>query len=66
MTQGTQVPERDRLTQPPLPGDPGGQTLQGQGCAGGTGGSDQPLPGASFCPVGQRAGVHCPGSSGLV
>jgi len=40
-----QVPKRERRAQLPLPGDSGGQTLQGQGRGGSAGGAHQPLPG---------------------
>jgi hypothetical protein len=53
-----QVPERDRRAQPPLPGDPGGQAVQGQGCGGGAGGAHEPLPGAGLHPQRQRPGVQ--------
>ncbi len=47
----TQVPESDRRAQQPLPGDPGGKALQGQGHGGGTGGTHQQLPGAEVHPA---------------
>jgi hypothetical protein len=54
----TQVPEHDRRAQPPLPGYPGGQALQGQGGSGSDGGAHHPLPGADVHALRQRARVQ--------
>ncbi len=62
----TQVPVCDRGAQPPLPSYPGGQALEGKRRGGGAGRAPQPLPGIGVHPVEQRAGVHCPGTTGLV
>jgi hypothetical protein len=45
-----QVRDHGRGVQPPVPGDPGGTALQGQGCGDGAGGTHQPLPSASHPP----------------
>jgi len=37
-----------------LPGHPGGQARQDQGCGDGAGSADQPLPGTDLHPIGQR------------
>lgn len=55
--KAAQVPEGDRRAQPPLPGDPGGQELQGQSHGGGAGGAHQPLAGPGLHLQRQRSGV---------
>ncbi len=60
-----QIPQRDRRAQPPLSGNPGGQTLEGQGRDGRAGGPEQLLPGGGVHPQRQRAGLHRQSPTGL-